>query len=401
MTPGMKSPDSMKILPEGFLVVDFSRYIAGPFAAQFLGDLGARVIKVEPLTGDPARRVGPFAGEASLYFSLFNRGKESVAIDLKTEQGRDLARGLAANADVLLEAFRPGVMESLGLGYEDVRVDNPNLVYVSVSGFGQTGPLAVKPAFDQIIQAMAGIMHLTGYPEAPPVRAGINVVDYAGGFVAVIATLAAKLRRDAQGVGSYVDVSLFECALNMLDTALLRHQLLGEEPTRIGNRRAAVATSDAFQAKDGVVYIAAINPDQSERLLQFLSDRLDVPLRSDEEGRISAALSNWVASQNVNDVVAKLQGISVPAAVVEDMVGVRANPQVEARSAMIQVGIEGVGLADVPAAPFLIDQQRPWGSDDPPPELGAHTATVLTDLLGLSTKKLRSLVQLGVITCSD
>lgn len=368
-------------------VLDFSRYISGPFATQLLADMGARVIKVEPIDGAPDRGVGPFRDDTSLYFSVFNRNKESIAVDLKRPQGRGLVERLMARCDVVVENFVPGVMDRYGLGHEHARAVNPRLVYASVSGFGQDGPMARTRAFDQTIQALSGIMNLTGFPGQPPVRAGVNVADYSGGMMAAVGILLALLRREWTGQGSHVDVSLLDCTLNLLDTAVLRHVLLGQNPERVGNSRPGVATSNAFEAKDGWVYIAALDPAQGARLQQMVGDPADEALRA------------WVAGRNAAEVVETLDRLGIPAAPVQDIPGLLKNPQLEHRGSLIRMDLPGLGQVPMAAAPFRLDGQasfRPEGHA-PPPAIGQDAAAVLADLLGMPAEEVDLLERMRVI----
>ncbi len=250
----------------GLLVADFSRVLAGPFCGMLLADLGARVIKVErPDLGDDTRGYGPFADDGrSYYFARVNRGKESIAVDLKQEHAQALA--IAIKADVVLENFRPGVMERLGLGYDQLSELNPRLVYASISGYGQTGPWRARPAYDAVIQAMSGLMSITGHPDGDPVRPGTSIADLAAGLYGFGAILAALRARDQTGRGSHVDIAMFDATLSLLEGAALESLAAGTVPGRVGSMHRSIAPFGAFAAKDGQLVVCAGNDELFVRL---------------------------------------------------------------------------------------------------------------------------------------
>lgn len=367
-------------------VLDFSRYISGPYATQLLADLGARVIKVEPLEGVPDRALGPFHGDTSLYFSVFNRNKESIAVDMKSAEGRDLVWQLAMEADVVVENFLPGVMDRYGLGHTRVRQANPKLVYASVSGFGQDGPMAKTRAFDQTIQALSGIMNLTGFPGQPPVRAGVNVADYSGGMMAAVGILCALLRREWTGEGAHVDVALLDCTLNLLDTTILRHLLLGQNPGRMGNSRPGVVTSNAFEAHDGWVYIAALERNQANRLQEVVGETTN------------EAVSEWVSQRSTREVIDALLPLGIPVAPVQDVPALLANEQLAYRKSLVDIDVPGLGKVPFAALPFRLDgHASALECHSPPPARGAHTAKILQELLQLPEEQVRSMIERGVL----
>jgi len=246
---------------EGVLVADFSRILAGPLVTQTLAEMGATVVKVEhPEGGDDTRSWGPpFWGETATYFTAINKGKRSIALDLKSADDLAVAHSLVAQADVLVENFRPGVMDRLGLGYMDVSGGNPGLVYCSITGFGATGPGAEMPGIDLLVQAMAGWMHVTGQPDGPPTKVGMAVVDVVAGLQATVGVLAALHDRSSAGRGRHVSVSLFESALSGLVNLGAGHLLTGDDPMRDGNRHPSIAPYEPVQAADGPFILAAAN----------------------------------------------------------------------------------------------------------------------------------------------
>jgi CoA:oxalate CoA-transferase len=241
---------------EGLLVVDFSRVLAGPFATMMLADLGARVIKVEkPDTGDDSRTYGPFVGDRSLYFARVNRGKESISLDLGDPEDRALALSLISRADVLVENFRPGVMDRLGLGPTAMLEENPRLVYCSISGFGHTGPWSQRPAYDAVVQGMSGLMTITGAADGPPVKPGAPVADLSAGLYA-FGGICAALRG---GRGTHLDIAMYDSTISLLEGAALAWLATGVEPGRIGNAHFAIAPFDTFSCADRDITICAAN----------------------------------------------------------------------------------------------------------------------------------------------
>ncbi len=244
----------------GLLVADFSRVLAGPFAAMMLADLGARVVKVErPGSGDDSRGYGPFVDGRSLYFARVNRGKESVALDLKDPADLDVARALAERADVLVENYRPGVMERLGLGPEALLARNPGLVYCSISGFGHTGPWSQRPAYDAVVQGMSGIMAITGGRSGEPVKPGVPVADLSAGLYAFGGITSALLGRATTGLGGHVDVAMYDATVSLLEGAALSYLATGTDPGPIGNAHFSIAPFDTFACRDRDITVCAAN----------------------------------------------------------------------------------------------------------------------------------------------
>ncbi len=287
---------------DGLIVADFARILAGPLVTQNLADLGARVIKVErPGTGDDTRAWGPpFRGDLATYFTAINRGKESIALDLKDPEDLEVARRLAERADVLVENFRPGLMDGFGLGYESLASSNPKLVYCSITAFGDQGEGAGLPGVDLLIQAMAGWMHVTGQADGPPTKVGMAVVDVLAGLYATSGVLAALFQRAGNGgVGQRVHVSLYEAALSGLINLASGHLLTGDDPHRNGNRHPSIAPYELFQAADRPFVLAAVNDSLFARTCEVIGrPELAVDPRFD---------TNPHRRINVEDLVAELE----------------------------------------------------------------------------------------------
>ena len=243
---------------DGLLVVDLTRVLAGPYCTMVLADLGARVIKVElPHTGDDSRQFGPFVGGKSAYFMSLNRGKESIALDLKAEADRQIFDALLERADVLIENFRPGAMDRLGYGWDHLKDRYPRLVYAAVSGLGRTGPYAHRPAYDMVVQGMSGVMSLTGHEGAPPTRVGTSIGDITAGLFASIGINAALYRRTLSGTGELVDVGMLDGQVAILENAIARYSATGTVPQPLGSRHPSITPFDTFAAADG--YVIAVS----------------------------------------------------------------------------------------------------------------------------------------------
>src|SRR5919205_4052674 len=255
----------------GITIVDLSRILAGPYCILLMAELGARVIKVEvPKTGDDARQYGPFKNGKSTYFASVNRGKESIALDLKSPADREIFERLLDKADVLVENFRPGTMEKLGYGWEALHPRYPRLVYAAASGFGHTGPYSHYPAYDMVVQGLGGIMSITGHPDSPPTRVGMSIGDIGAGLYTLAAVNAALLHREKTGESTKVDVAMFDCQLALLENAIVRYTSTGEIPGPLGARHPSITPFEAFPTADGYMIIAAGNDGLFKKLCAAL-----------------------------------------------------------------------------------------------------------------------------------
>ena len=393
---------------EGLTVLDFSRVLAGPYCTMQLGDLGARVIKIEqPGRGDDTRAWGPpFISGESAYFLSVNRNKESVALDLKHAAARPILDALLARADVLVENFRPGTMERLGLGYDTVAAQHPRLVYCSISGFGQSGPRRAEPGYDAMMQAEAGLMSITGAGDGPPFRVGVAVGDIATGMFAVQGILAALVARGRTGRGQRVDVAMLDAI-----TALLTYQAssalaTGETPVRMGNRHPSIAPYDTFTAADGEFVLSVGNDDQFRRLASVLRQpaladdprfrtNADRVAHSDALRReLTASLASWRRA----DLLEALKHAGVPSAAVRTITEALADPQLAAREMIVPLEHVSAGTVRVLGTPLKLSA-TPASVRTPPPALGEHTETVLAET-GLSADEIRELKRAGAIAQS-
>ncbi len=395
---------------EGLRVLDLSRVLAGPTAAQTLADLGAEVIKIErPVVGDDTRLMGPhFANDGaplvdrSAYFWAVNRGKRSLAVDLADPEGADIVRGLAAKSDVLIENFKVGALARYRLGYADLAAINPRLVYCSVTGFGQTGPYRTRAGYDSIVQAIGGLMSVTGEPEGGPQRAGVPMIDIMTGLYASSAILAALRHRDGTGAGQRIDLALLDVMVSSLSYFGVHHLATGHVPRRTGTRNAVTHPSGIYACRDGELMIIAGNDDQFRRLCTAL----DLPELADDArfGSSPARVANAVAldgliapvmaARSVQDCFEAFERAGVPAGPINDLAGVFADPQVAARQAVVKFDTPG-GAACL-ASPMRLSA-TPVRYDRPPPALGADTDSTLRDLLDLSPQRIDALRAKGTI----
>jgi len=372
----------------GTLVLDLTRVLAGPFCTLVLADLGARVIKVEAPEGDDSRRFGPFIGGRSAYFLSLNRGKESIALDLKAEADRAIFDKLLARADVLAENFRPGVMERLGYGWEALRERFPRLVMASTSGFGQTGPYAGRPAYDIVVQGMGGIMSLTGHPGGPPTRVGTSTGDITAALFTAIGIQAALLERERSGRGRRVDVAMLDCQVATLENAIARHQATGQVPGPLGSRHPSIAPFEAFATSDGHVIIAAGNDALFAELCRSIGRpelARDARFLSNEDrtrnaGALKTLLEEALAARSTGEWLDLLEQEGIPCGPLNDVAAVLADPQVLARNMVVTVEDAVAGRLALAGNPVKLSGVADPAAREPAPELDEHRAKILAEL---------------------
>lgn len=371
---------------DGLRVLDFTRVLSGPYCTALLADLGADVLKVEPPHGDDYRHIGPFYPDgSSALFETVNRGKRSVVLDLSNERHRDLALDLATGADVVVENFRPSVAEKLGIGWKQMSARNRRLVYASISGFGQDGPNARRPAYDIVVQALSGIMSVTGEPQGAPTLIGESIADVATGLFGSWAILAALYDRDRSGEGRHIDVAMFDSMIAFQPLVVARYLATGNVPQRVGNRHPLSAPFGAFRAADKLFVLAVLNPKLFEALATLIErpDLLNDPRFGTDSERLSnesvlrEAIEGWSMKRNAAEAVAALVAAGVPAAEVSDMKGALDSDQARARSPLQDVRAKR-GAMKVPEQPARFDR-APRGGLAPAPQLGAETETLLAD----------------------
>jgi crotonobetainyl-CoA:carnitine CoA-transferase CaiB-like acyl-CoA transferase len=394
----------------GIRVLDLTNVLAGPFCCYQLALLGADVIKVEmPRTGDLARQLGasPALNKALMGASFLaqNAGKRSLALDLKSEAGKAIFRKLVATADVVVENFRPGVMDKLGLGYEELRKIRPDIVYCAISGFGQDGPFRDNPAYDQIIQGLSGAMSVTGDAETAPLRVGYPVADTIGGLTAAFAISAALVRRGRSGAGEMIDVSMLEATMVTMGWAVSNWLIAGVPARPMGNENMTAAPSGTFRTGDGLLNIAANKQEQFEMLVAILGrgDLTRDPRFADREDRkrnraeLKAALEDALGSRSAREWAALLNASGVPAGEVLSVPEALDQPQVTARG-LVRTFDDVPGVAQpvkVLRSGFRLDSGDP-SPHRPPPALGEHSRDILGEL-GFAPDEIEALRKEGAI----
>jgi CoA:oxalate CoA-transferase len=368
----------------GVLVVDLTRILAGPFCTMMLAELGARVIKVEnPECGDDSRHFNPFVGDQSAYFLSLNRGKESIALDLKAPADRDVFLALVRRADVLVENYRPGTLDRLGLGEEQMRAVNSRLIYAAVSGFGHTGPWSHKPAYDMIVQALSGLMSVTGFPGGPPAKAGTSIGDITGGLFLLAGITSALYHREKTGQGVKVDVSMLDGQIAILESAVLRYVTSGQVPGPMGNRHVSIAPFEPYDTADRPLIIAVGNDALFGRLCRalgmpelaadprFLTNRdrlhhVDVLKETMEAALRKRPAAEWLTV---------LEEAGVPCAPIHTVADAVEHPQVRARNMIVSA--DGLRMAGNPVklSGFPDPPTRP-----PAPRLGADGERIRKEL---------------------
>jgi crotonobetainyl-CoA:carnitine CoA-transferase CaiB-like acyl-CoA transferase len=390
----------------GTRVLDLSRVLAGPYCSMLLADMGADVIKLEvPGVGDDSRQFPPFKGGESLYYVNLNRGKRGIVMDLKKPEGRDLFLGLVRRCDVLIENFRPGTMERLGLGYNTLREANPRLIYAAISGFGQTGPYRGLPGYDIIGQALGGLMSVTGWPDSPPTRVGTAIGDILSALFCCVGILAALRVRESTGVGQMVDIALVDSVFASLENIPQKFFADGAVPERIGNRYEFVYPYDSFRARDGWVIIGIANDSIWRRFLEaagipglgedprFGSNKM----RVENHASLKPLIEEWTAKKMVAEIVSLMNESGVPACPIHDVREVVEDPHVSgAREMVVEVDQPGLGRIRVLGNPVKMSETRPTPRS-PAPALGADTGDVLEELLGLTRAQILGLRKRGVI----
>jgi CoA:oxalate CoA-transferase len=388
----------------GVRVLDLTRVLAGPFCTALLGDLGAEVIKVEAPGGDDYRHVPPFEEETGGLFLLLNRGKKSIALDIRSEAGRQIVHRLASSCDVVVENFRPGVMEQMGLGYAELSQANTRLIYVSISGFGQTGPMGNVPAYDLVIQAMTGFMDVSGEPDGPPMMTGESVADLATGLFASWSVLAALLSRGRDGKGQFIDVAMYDCLFNFLPAALTQHLYGNAPPRRVGNRHQLGAPFGVFAAADGHFTIAVLNPKQFAKLANAMGRPelaedprfSDNSVRNDNHAPLKACIEAWSGSLNVSEVVAALQRHGVPCSPILSVAEAAGSAQARERSLLRPTSTAHGRSISVMTQPVKFSGM-PASSKLAPPVLGADGPAILADLLDMAPDEIAGLASHGIL----
>ncbi|NJJ03954.1 CaiB/BaiF CoA transferase family protein [Corynebacterium coyleae] len=355
----------------GIRVLDLSRVLAGPFCSMILADLGAEVIKVESPWGDDSRQFGPFVDGTSAYYRLFNRSKMGITLDFKNDDDKEVLRDLVRRADVVVENFRPGVLEKLGLAPKDLLEINPRLVVTSISGFGQTGSLAKEPAYDLVAQAMSGLMSITGWPNSKPTRVGISLGDLIPGLYAAIGTVSALYQRESSGTGQHLDLAMYDSLVSVMESVGMRALYDDTPPTRIGNDHGLSAPFSTYATKDGDVVIAIT----TNRLFERLANALGIPematdhrfaepvARSDNRVALRELIEEALSTKTRSETIALFEEHGVPTARVYDLDEALRSPFAQERGVVVE---ETDGFRTLASPLKLVGMEKPT----PAPELG-------------------------------
>lgn len=395
----------MKPLDDLF-VVDLSRILSGPVCTMLLADMGAEVVKIEPPPmGDDSRQWGPpFIGGISTYFLSVNRNKKSLGLNLKTVEGRQILSKLIERADVLIENFRPGVLDKLGFGYEAVSKANPRVIYCSISGFGHTGPYRNRPGYDVIAQGESGMMDLTGYPDGPPTKLGASLADVVAGLYAVQGILLALLARHRSGKGQQVDVSLLDGMVSTLTYQALIYLSTGQSPKRMGSRHPSIVPYECFQAKDGYVNVGVTNQKQWENFCRAIGfpevstdsrfETMKARLAHYEELR--PMIEMVFSAMTRADVIARMSEVGIPAGPINTVGEIMEDPQLAAREMIVELTHPDYGPLRVLGIPIKLSD-TPGVVQNAPPRFGEHNREVLSKL-GYGEEEIATFASRGIIS---
>ena len=382
---------------DGIKVLDLGRYQAGPRCAMVLGDLGAEVIKVEAPGGDESRGLG------SVYWSVYNRGKKSITLNLRSAQGIAILKSLVPKVDMLLQNFRPGVMDSMGLGYDVLKQLNRGLILINVSGFGQEGPYRDRPAYDPIGQAMSGLMGFTGFPDGPPIMTNSPIIDRITALHATIGALGALHRRDMTGEGQALDVCLLDTGYTLMEIPIAQYLLSGKEPQRRGNAPGGLAPCNTYQAKDGWVYILAVPQHMWGRFCRGIGreDLIDdehyssIPGRASHADEVNALVEGWIKDKTVAEVVQILEQAEVPVGPVHSISQAAQDPHLWERKMLVEIEDKEKGKTYVPGLTVKFSDTP--GKIGPIPQPGEHNSQVYCEWLGHAEADMTRWREEGVI----
>ena len=370
------------------LVVDLTRVLVGPYCTMILSDLGARIIKIEaPETGDDSRKFGPFVKDYSAYFMSLNRGKESIALNLKNENDKKIFEKILSKADILVENFKPGTLEKWGFGWKQVTKKYPKLIYASASGFGQTGPLKELPAYDMVVQGMGGLMSVTGQPNSEPTRVGTSIGDITAGLFTAIGINAALYDRQKTGKGMFIDVSMLDCQIAILENAIARYLSKNEIPKPMGSRHPSIAPFEAFKTKDSYVIIAAGN----DKLYENLCDALNLKelvndgrfktnsLRSENMDILKKMLEDKLINKSTGEWIKILESLKIPCGPIFNIKEAVENPQVKARNMIVKAYHKVIGDFKLAGNPIKMSSYKDDNTRGDIPDLDEHREKILEE----------------------
>ncbi len=396
----------MNLPLEKIKVLDLTRVLAGPFCTMILSDLGAEVVKLEmPVTGDDARSFGPFKNGKSLYFVSINRNKKSISLNLKSDKGKQIFKQLLPQFDVLVENFRPGTMERLGLGYETLKELHPGLIYAASSGFGHSGPYSARPSYDILAQAMGGIMSITGWPDSPPTRVGMSLGDITASLYAAIGINAALYQRTSTGLGQKIDISMLDCQVSILENALTRFQVEGKSPQPIGNRHPTITPFQAFKASDGYFVIAVGNDNLWKTFCKAIQreDLTDDPrfstngFRTQNVDALTTILEPVFAAKSAAEWLKVIEDAKIPCAPINTVDKLFDDLQIQARNMIVDVHDKEAGDIKIAGNPLKMSNVPEKSKRDPAPDIGANNLEILGQLPGMDAEAIQKLKDEGVV----
>ncbi|KAB3532096.1 CaiB/BaiF CoA transferase family protein [Alkaliphilus serpentinus] len=394
----------MKQALEGIKVLDLTRVLAGPYATMIMADMGAEVIKVEmPGVGDDSRQFGPYVNGESAYFMSINRNKRSMTLNLKKEKAQRLFMDMMKKCDVIVENFRPGTMEKLGLGYDKLKEVNPAIIYAACSGFGHSGPYSQRAAYDAVVQAMGGIMSITGEKDGKFTRVGPSIGDITAGLFSAIGILAAINYRNQTGQGQKVDVAMLDCQLAILENAIARYVVTGEIPKPAGNRHSSIVPFEPFETADGEIMIAAGNDVLWAKFCEAIhcQDLIEDekyktnPLRNQNYPLLRPIIADKIKEKTTEDWLKILDAAGVPNGPINTIDKVLENPQLLAREMVVEVQHPTAGNFKMPGVPIKMSETQ-GEITRPAPILGEHTHEILKELLDLSDEEISELQVEGI-----
>ena len=373
---------------KNLLVVDLTRVLVGPYCTMILSDLGARVIKIEaPEIGDDSRGFGPFIDDYSAYFMSLNRGKESIALNLKNEDDKKVFEKILAKADILVENFKPGTLEKWGFGWNEVSKKYPKLIYASASGFGQTGPLKELPAYDMVVQGMGGLMSVTGHPNSEPTRVGTSIGDITAGLFTAIGINAALYDRQKTGKGTFIDVSMLDCQIAILENAIARYLSKNEIPEPMGSRHPSIAPFEAFKTKDSFLIIAAGN----DKLFKSLCEVLEIPniatdemyktnsLRSQNIDKLKLIIEDKLQHKNTDEWIKVMENLKIPCGPIFNIKQAVENPQIKERNMIVKSLHKKIGEFKSAGNPIKMSTYKDEKTRGEIPDLDEHRDKILKE----------------------
>lgn len=383
---------------QGIVVLDLSRVLAGPYCGMMLADYGANVIKIEPPgEGDDSRAFGPFVGKESAYFMSLNRNKRSMTLNFKLQKDIDLFKEMVAKCDVVLENYRPGTMEKFGLGYDVLKTINPRLIYAACSGFGHTGPYKDKPAYDIVVQAMGGIMSVTGPEGGEPCRVGASVGDIIAGMFTAYGVMMGLFHRERSGEGQKIDVGMLDCQVAVLENAISRYLVSGTVPGPLGNRHPSITPFASFTAKNGHLIVGAGNDRLWEKLCNLLGhpelvkdERFDNnSKRTANVKELTPILNAVFIAKTIEEWITILEDAGLPCAPINTVDKVVNDPHIKAREMIVEVDHPVAGHLKMPGVPVKMSA-TPGAVERPAPMLGQHTSEILKEVLGWDEAKTKA-----------